>query len=84
MDLNAANADAGEPTLSAAEVADLLDTLEAADVRATIADLEDLLAILRPAAAVRERLAAADSATVKAALMMRATRRQRSGGAVPW
>ena len=65
---------ADRPALSAADVADLLDTLLAADVRRTIAGLEDLLATLRPAATVREQLAAADADTVKAALILRARR----------
>lgn len=72
MDRSAADAGA---VLSALDVSDLLDTLEAADVRTTIAGLEDLLAALRPASIVRERLASVDGVTLKAALIMRAQRR---------
>jgi len=74
MDLSAAQASTEQPALSAADVADMLDTLDAADVRSTIAELEDLLATLRPAATVREQLAAVDNATFKAALILRSQR----------
>jgi len=74
MDLSAAQTRTDQPALSAADVADLLDTLDAADVRSTIAELEDLLSTLRPAATVREQLAGVDSDTFKAALILRAQR----------
>jgi hypothetical protein len=74
MDLPAAQADPHRPALSAADVADMLDTLDAADVRSTIAELEDVLATLRPAATVRDQLTAVDSDTLRAALILRAQR----------
>lgn len=80
MDLSAAQASTDQPALSAADVADMLDTLDVADVRSTIAELEDLLATLRPAATVREQLAAVDSATFKAALILRSQRAQARRG----
>lgn len=80
MDLSAAQTRTGQPALSAADVADMLDTLDAADVRSTIAELEDLLSTLRPATTVREQLAAVDTATFKAALILRSQRaRARQG-----
>jgi hypothetical protein len=80
MDLSAAQASTDQPALSAVDVADMLDTLDVADVRSTIAELEDLLATLRPAATVREQLAAVDSATFKAALILRSQRAQARRG----
>jgi hypothetical protein len=74
MDLPAAQAGPDRVALSAADVADMLDALAAADVRSTIAELEELLATLRPAADVRDQLAAVDSDTFKAALILRAQR----------
>ena len=74
MDLSAAHAHPHQPPLSATHVADMLDTLDAADVRSTIAELEDLLATLRPAATVRDQLTAVDSETFKAALILRTQR----------
>jgi hypothetical protein len=77
MDLSAApRLDPVTTALSPAAVADLLDTLDAADVRTTIAGLEDLLATVRRAVRVRARLAAVDADTLKAALRLRAQRRQ--------
>ena len=59
------------------EVAEMLDTLAAADVQLTISELEELLARLRPAVTVRQLLAAVDPATLRAALLLR--RRRASG-----
>lgn len=78
-----------EPT----DIADMLDTLAAADRElaaeldriasarspvnsATVTALERLLATLRPAAAVRDRLAGVDSAVLAAAIRIRGTRRE--------
>jgi hypothetical protein len=52
----------------------MLDTLDAADLHRTIAELEDLLSTLRPAAGVREQLAAVDRRTLQAALTLRRQR----------
>ena len=59
------------------EVAEMLDTLAAADVQLTISELEELVARLRPAVAVRQDLAAVDPGTLRAALLLR--RRRGSG-----
>jgi hypothetical protein len=74
MDTSATNARTEQATLSVEAVADMLETLDAADLHRTIAELEDLLATLRPAASVRAQLAAVDRKTLQAAL---AVRRQR-------
>ena len=60
------------------EVADMLDALAAADVQLTISELEELLARLRPALAVRQLLAAVDPAALRAALLL--LRRRRASG----
>ena len=52
------------------EVAEMLDTLAAADVQLTIGELEELLARLRPAVTVRQHLAGVDPATLRAALLL--------------
>jgi hypothetical protein len=77
MDVSAARV-GPEPPLTAAVVADMLDALDAANVHRTAATLERLLATLQPAVTIRERLAAVDPATVRAALALR-TERARSG-----
>ena len=74
MDTSAANARTEQATLSVEAVADMLETLDAADLHRTIAELEDLLATLRPAASVREQLAAVDRKTLQAALILRRRR----------
>jgi hypothetical protein len=74
----AANGHAAQEALSAEAVADMLDTLDAADLSKTIAGLEQVLSTLRPAASVRARLVGVDRETLKAAL---ALRRQRRGTA---
>jgi len=74
MDTSAANARNEQATLSVEAVADMLETLDAADLHRTIAELEDLLATLRPAASVREQLAAVDRKTLQAALILRRRR----------
>jgi hypothetical protein len=74
MDLPATQAYPHQPALSTADVGDMLDTLDAADVRSTIAELEELLAMLRPVATVRDQLTAVDSETFKAALILRTQR----------
>jgi len=51
------------------EVAEMLDTLAAADVQLTIGELDEHLALLRRALAVRQLLAAVDLATLQAALL---------------
>jgi hypothetical protein len=56
------------------EVAEMLDTLAAADVQLTIGELEELLARLRPALAVRQLVAAVDPATLQAAPLRRRRR----------
>jgi hypothetical protein len=55
-------------------VVDLLDTLDAADVRTTIGDLEQTLAVLKPAADARDALAYVDPALLRAALRLRRRR----------
>jgi hypothetical protein len=62
-------------------VVELLDMLEAADVRATIGDLEQTLAILRPAADAREALAYVDPVLLRAALRLRRRRSAQCDGA---
>jgi hypothetical protein len=74
MDTSATNARTEQATLSVEAVADMLDTLDAADLHRTIAELEDLLATLRPAASVRAQLAAVDRKTLRAALILRRQR----------
>jgi hypothetical protein len=74
MDRSTAKARTDATRLSAEDVADMLDTLESANVHTTIAGLEDLLATLRPAAVISGRLAAVDFGTFKAALILRAQR----------
>ncbi len=74
MDTSAANARTEQATLSVEAVADMLETLDAANLHRTIAELEDLLATLRPAASVREQLAAVDRKTLQAALILRRRR----------
>ena len=75
MELTAALSARPEPTaLTPEEVAAMLDTLAAADMYLTIAGLEDVLAMLRPAAAIRPRLAAVPAETLQAALQLRAQR----------
>jgi hypothetical protein len=74
MDRSTANAHTDRRPLSAEDVADMLDTLESANVHTTIAGLEDLLATLRPAAVIPSRLADVDFGTFKAALILRAQR----------
>ncbi len=74
MDTSATNAHTEQATLSVEAVADMLDTLDAADLHRTIAELEDLLATLRPAASVRAQLAAVDRKTLQAALILRRQR----------
>jgi hypothetical protein len=54
------------------EVAEMLDA--AADVQLTIGELVELLARLRPALAVRQLLAAVDTATLQAVLLRRRRR----------
>ena len=77
MDLSAASRlEPVTPALTPADVTDLLDTLESADVRTTIAGLEVVLATVRRAARIRARLAAVDAGTLKAALRLRAQRGQ--------
>jgi hypothetical protein len=75
MDTPAANGHAAPEALSAEAVADMLDTLDAADLTKTIAGLERVLSTLRPAASVRDRLVGVDRETLKAALVLRAQRR---------
>ncbi len=74
MDTSATNARTEQATLSVEAVADMLETLDAADLHRTIAELEDLLATLRPAASVRAQLAAVDRKTLQAALILRRRR----------
>ena len=74
MDTSATNARTEQATLSVEAVADMLETLDAANLHRTIAELEDLLATLRPAASVREQLAAVDRKTLQAALILRRRR----------
>jgi hypothetical protein len=62
-------------------VVELLDTLDAADVRTTIDDLEQTLAILKPAADARDALAYVDPVLLRAALRIRRRRSAKSGGA---
>jgi hypothetical protein len=77
MDLSAGSRlDPVTTPLSPADVADLLDTLDAAEVRTPIAGLEDLLATVRRAIRIRAHLAAVDGDTLKAALRLRAQRRR--------
>jgi len=76
MDTPAANGHAAQEALSAEAVADMLDTLDAADLSKTIAGLERLLSTLRPAATVRNRLAGVDRDTLQAALVLRQQRRR--------
>jgi hypothetical protein len=76
MDRPAANGHAAQEVLSAEAVADMLDTLDAADLSKTIAGLEQVLSTLRPAASVRDRLAGVDRETLKAALVLRQQRRR--------
>jgi hypothetical protein len=76
MDRPAANGHAAQEALSAEAVADMLDTLDAADLSKTIAGLEQMLSTLRPAATVRNRLAGVDRDTLKAALTLRQQRRR--------
>jgi hypothetical protein len=78
MDTPAGNGHAAQEALSPEAVADMLDTLDAADLSKTIAGLEQVLSTLRPAASVRDRLGGVDRETLKAAL---ALRRQRRGTA---
>jgi hypothetical protein len=75
MDTPAANGHAAQEALSAEAVADMLDTLDAADLSKTIAGLEQVLSTLRPAASVRDRLVGVDRETLKAALTLRQQRR---------
>ena len=75
MDTPAANGHAAQQELSAEAVADMLDTLDAADLSKTIAGLEQVLSRLRPAASVRDRLVGVDRETLKAALVLRRQRR---------
>jgi hypothetical protein len=56
------------------EVAEMLDTLAAADVQLTIGELDEQLARLRRALAVRQLLAAVDPAALQAALLGRRRR----------
>jgi hypothetical protein len=74
MDTSATNAHTEQATPSVEAVADMLETLDAADLHRTIAELEDLLATLRPAASVRTQLAAVDRKTLQAALILRRQR----------
>jgi hypothetical protein len=76
MDTPAGNGHAAQEALSAEAVADMLDTLDAADLSKTIAGLEQVLSTLRPAATVRNRLARVDRDTLKAALVLRQQRRR--------
>jgi hypothetical protein len=75
MDTPAANGHATPDTLSVEAVADMLDTLDAADLSKTIAGLEQMLSTLRPAAGVRDRLVGVDRETLQAALVLRRQRR---------
>ena len=59
------------------DVVSMLDLLDAADLRNTVAGVEGLLRTLRPAAEVPDRLVAVDSDTLKAALVLRARRPRR-------
>jgi hypothetical protein len=61
--------------LTVESVADLLDVIEGADVRATIGNLEQTLSVLRPAAEARDALASVEPATLRAALLPWAPRR---------
>jgi hypothetical protein len=74
MDTSATNARTEPATPSVEAVADMLETLDAADLHRAIAELEDLLATLRPAASVRTQLAAVDRKTLQAALILRRQR----------
>ena len=78
MDTPAANGHAPQDPLTAEAVADMLDTLDAADLSKTIAGLEQMLSMLRPAVSARDRLVGVDRETFKAALVLR---RQRRGAA---
>ncbi|HEY3713176.1 MAG TPA: hypothetical protein VGL39_01515 [Jatrophihabitantaceae bacterium] len=62
-------------------VVDLLDTLDAADVRATIGDLEQTLALLKPAAGARDALALVEPAVLREALQLRQHRGTQHGDA---
>jgi hypothetical protein len=76
MDTPAAHGHAAQVPLSAEAVADMLDTLDAADLSKTIAGLEQVLSTLRPAASVRDRLVGVDRETLQAALALRRQRRE--------
>lgn len=80
MDLCPAQASTDRRALSAADVADMLVTVDAADVCSSIAELEDPLAILRPAATVRVQLAAVASVAFKAAVILRWQRAEAGRG----
>jgi hypothetical protein len=75
MDTPAANGHAAQDALGAEAVADMLDTLDAADLSKTIAGLERVLSTLRPAASVRNRLVGVERETLQAALALRQQRR---------
>lgn len=62
-------------------VVELLNTVDAADVRTTIGDLEQTLAILKPAADARDALAYVDPVLLRAALRIRRRRSVQCDGA---
>jgi hypothetical protein len=78
MDTPAAKGHTAQEALTAEAVADMVDTLDAADLSKTIAGLEQMLSMLRPAVSVRDRLVGVDRETLTAALVLR---RQRRGAA---
>lgn len=65
----------GECAPTAEDVVEMLDTVDAANVQATITELEKLLATRRRAALMQERLVGVPPATLRAALVLRAQRR---------
>jgi len=73
--LLAGNPGRGKGAPTAEDVAEMLDTVDAANVQATITELEELLATRRRAASMQEKLATVPPETLRAALVLRAQRR---------